>query len=194
MQEWISKRWCRRARACAASRSSQWRARVIEEIIEVAKRAPGRSMKHPALALHVLTGDPLEEVRRRNMEEMMAGAEPKRDIISHGEYQGVHRGRQVDVAKEAFSAVMGIARDASRLRRTGLLRGFRQFDAPVSLVLTYDRILDRRGVPLRSRRALLWLGAWPHGTAGLAASSRPGHHPLGYSCARSPLSPRKRSS
>jgi hypothetical protein len=40
------------------------------------------------------------------MEEMTAGAKPKRDIISHGEYQGVHRGRQVDIAKKLF-AVMG---------------------------------------------------------------------------------------
>jgi len=51
--------------------------------------------------IHVLTGDPLEEVRRRNMEEMMAGAKPKRDIISHGEYQGVHRGSRLTLP-EAF--------------------------------------------------------------------------------------------
>jgi hypothetical protein len=42
--------------------------------------------------IHVLTGGPLERVRQRNMEEMIAGAKPKRDIVSHGEYQGVHRG------------------------------------------------------------------------------------------------------
>jgi hypothetical protein len=36
--------------------------------------------------IHVLTGGPLERVHRRNMEEMIAGAEPKRDIFSHGEY------------------------------------------------------------------------------------------------------------
>ena len=43
------------------------------------------------------------------------GAKPKRDIISHGEYQGVHRGRQVDIAKKLF-AVMGIARDDKPMR------------------------------------------------------------------------------
>ena len=58
---------------------------VIEDIIEVAKRAPS-SMNTQPWHIHVLTGEPLEQVRRRNMEEMIAGAKPKRDIISHGEY------------------------------------------------------------------------------------------------------------
>ena len=83
---------------------------VIEEIIEVAKRAPS-SMNTQPWHIHVLTGEPLERVRQRNMEEMMAGAKPKRDIVSHGEYQGVHRGRQVDIAKKLF------ARDGDRARR-----------------------------------------------------------------------------
>ena len=37
---------------------------------------------------------------------------------------------------------MGIARDDAAMRQDWVLRGFRQFDAPVSLVLTYDRVLD----------------------------------------------------
>ena len=44
---------------------------VIEDIIEVAKRAPS-SMNTQPWHIHVLTGEPLEEVRRRNMEEMIA--------------------------------------------------------------------------------------------------------------------------
>jgi hypothetical protein len=46
---------------------------VIEAIIDVAKRAPS-SMNTQPWHVHVLTGEPLEEVRRRNMEEMIAGA------------------------------------------------------------------------------------------------------------------------
>jgi hypothetical protein len=68
------------------------------------------------LAKHVLTGEPLERVRRRNMEGMIAGAKPKRDILTHGEYQGVHRQRQVDIAKKLFGA-MGIARDDKPMRQ-----------------------------------------------------------------------------
>lgn len=66
--------------------------------------------------VHVLTGTPLEEVRRRNMEEMVGGAKVKRDIISHGEYQGVHRTRQVDVAKNC-SARWGSRATTSRCGR-----------------------------------------------------------------------------
>ncbi len=91
--------------------------------------------------VHVLTGAPLDEVRRRNMEEMLAGASPKRDIHTHAPYEGVHRERQVAIAKQLFAA-MGIAREDKERRQDWVLRGFRQFDAPVSLVLTYDRILD----------------------------------------------------
>jgi nitroreductase len=110
---------------------------VIEAIIDTAKRAPS-SMNTQPWHIHVLSGEPLERVRRRNMEEMIAGAKPKRDIVTHGEYQGVHRQRQVDIAKQLFGA-MGIARDDKPMRQDWVLRGFRQFDAPVSVVVTYDR-------------------------------------------------------
>ena len=91
--------------------------------------------------VHVLTGAPLDEVRRRNMEEMEAGVKPKRDIFTHGPYEGVHRERQVGIAKKLF-AVMGIERHDAERRQDWVRRGFRQFDAPVSIILTYDRVLD----------------------------------------------------
>jgi nitroreductase len=137
---------------------------VIEEIIDSAKRAPS-SMNTQPWHVHVLTGEPLEQVRRRNMEEMIAGAKPKRDIISHGEYQGVHRERQVDIAKKLFGA-MGIARDDKPMRQDWVLRGFRQFDAPVSLVLCYDRALDPGAVCHFDLGALCYgivLAAWNRG-------------------------------
>jgi hypothetical protein len=63
-----------------------------------------------------LTGEPLERVRRSNMEGMIAGAKPKRDILTYGEYQGVHRQRQVDIAKKLFGAMV-IARDDKPMRQ-----------------------------------------------------------------------------
>src|SRR3546814_10625387 len=57
---------------------------LIEEIIEVAKGAPS-SMNSQPWHVHVLTGEPLEEVRRRNTEMMLAGAKPNRDIHTHGD-------------------------------------------------------------------------------------------------------------
>src|SRR3954452_6894154 len=88
---------------------------VIEEVIEVAKRAPS-SMNTQPWHIHVLTGEPLEELRRRNMEEMVAGAKAERDIVRPGVEHGVARGRQVQIAKK-LSAVMGIARDDKPMRQ-----------------------------------------------------------------------------
>ena len=137
---------------------------VIEEVIEVAKRAPS-SMNTQPWHVHVLTGEPLERVRQRNMEEMIAGAKPKRDIPTHGAYEGVHRFRQVEIAKKLF-ATMGIARDDKPMRQDWVLRGFRQFDAPVSLVLTYDRVLDPGATCHFGLSALCYgivLAAWDRG-------------------------------
>lgn len=68
---------------------------TIDEIVELAKIAPS-SMNTQPWHIHVLTGAPLEEVRRRNTEMMAAGAKPNRDIHTHGAYEGVHRERQVE--------------------------------------------------------------------------------------------------
>lgn len=137
---------------------------VIEEIIEVAKRAPS-SMNTQPWHVHALTGAPLERVRQRNMQVMASGAKANRDIVSHGEYEGVHRARQVAIAVKLFGA-MGIARDDKPMRQDWVMRGFRQFDAPVSLVLTYDRALDPGAVVHFDLGALSYgicLAAWDRG-------------------------------
>jgi hypothetical protein len=56
-------------------------------------------------------------------------------------FAGKHRERQIGVAKQLFSA-MGIARDDKDARQDWVMRGFRQFDAPVCVIITYDRVLD----------------------------------------------------
>jgi nitroreductase len=137
---------------------------LIEEIIEVARGAPS-SMNTQPWHVHVLTGAPLERVRQRNMEAMQAGAKPQRDIVTHAPYAGVHRQRQVEIAVQLFGA-MGIARDDKARREDWVLRGFRQFDAPVSLVLTYDRVLDPGATQHFDLGALSYgicLAAWNRG-------------------------------
>lgn len=113
---------------------------VMEEIIEIAKRAPS-SMNTQPWNFHVITGAPLELIREGNTERMLAGASVDREIkmSDHG-YQGVHRERQVAIAIQLFEA-MGIERDDKARRQDWVMRGFRQFDAPVSIVVTIDREL-----------------------------------------------------
>ncbi|TRZ72377.1 MAG: nitroreductase [Actinobacteria bacterium] len=112
---------------------------LIEEIIDLAKRAPS-SMNTQPWHFHVITGEPLERIRKGNTEKMMSGSAVDREIkMNHG-YEGPHRERQIEIAVQLFEA-MGIARDDKPKRQDWVMRGFRQFDAPVSIVITVDRAL-----------------------------------------------------
>ncbi len=137
---------------------------VIEEIVEVATGAPS-SMNTQPWHLHVVTGEPLDRIRKGNSERMLAGVKPQREIATHGEYEGVHRQRQIDIAIQLFEA-MGIERDNKERRQDWVMRGFRQFDAPVSIVVAYDKNLDPGGTV-----AHFDLGAVTYGLV-LAAWSR----------------------
>ena len=112
---------------------------ILEEIIHIAKQAPS-SMNTQPWHFHVLTGEPLERIRKGNTEKMMAGSSVDREIkLNHG-YEGPHRERQIEIAVQLFEA-MGIARDDKERRLDWVMRGFRQFDAPVSIVITVDKAL-----------------------------------------------------
>ncbi len=113
---------------------------VIEEIIQVAKGAPS-SMNTQPWNLYVVTGEPLNKIRQGNTERMLAGIKPQRDFPTKEAYEGIHRQRQIEIAVQLFEAV-GIERDDKERRTDWVMRGFRQFDAPVSIVLTYDKILE----------------------------------------------------
>ncbi|MDH3679371.1 MAG: nitroreductase [Acidimicrobiia bacterium] len=137
---------------------------LLDEIIAVATSAPS-SMNTQPWHFHVVTGEPLELIRAGNTEKMMAGAPPDREIRSHGGYQGVHRDRQKEVAGQLFEA-MGIGWDDKDQRRDWAMRGFRQFDAPVSVVGTIDRVLADSTVAYFDLGAAVYgmvLAAWERG-------------------------------
>jgi nitroreductase len=115
--------------------------------------------------VHVLTGEVLDRVRQGNTENMLAGVPPKRDFPMKEKYEGIHRQRQIEVAVQLFEA-MGIARDDAPRRQDWVMRGFRQFDAPVSLVLTYDRYLEPAAISqfdLGAFSHAIVLAAWERG-------------------------------
>ena len=137
---------------------------VIEEIIEVAKWAPS-SMNTQPWHVHVVTGEPLARIRQGNTENMVKGVPPKRDFAMKEAYEGIHRKRQVDIAVQLFDA-MGIAREDKERRTDWVMRGFRQFDAPVSLVLTYDKYLEPAAISqfdLGAFSHAIVLAAWERG-------------------------------
>jgi nitroreductase len=110
---------------------------VIREVIELAMRAPS-SLNTQPWNFYVVAGEPLDRIRAGNTERNLAGVPSSREFRSHGEYAGAHRERQIGVAKQLFAA-MGIERHDQAKRQDWVLRGFRQFDAPISIVVTYDR-------------------------------------------------------
>lgn len=137
---------------------------VVDEIIEAAKWAPS-SYNTQTWRVHAVTGEALDKIREGNTKNTLAGTPPSRDFPYKEEYEGVNRQRQIDVAIQLFE-VMGIQRDDKEKRTDWMLRGFRQFDAPVSLVLTYDKSLEPAAISQFSLGSLAYgivLAAWERG-------------------------------
>ncbi|MEO8299514.1 MAG: nitroreductase [Burkholderiales bacterium] len=118
---------------------------LIREILELAMRAP-TSLNSQPWHFYVVTGAVLDRIRHGNVERNLAGVPDSREFRMGPPYEGVHRERQVGIAKQLFAA-MGIERDDKPKRHDWVLRGFRQFDAPVSIVVTYDRALHGGDIP-----------------------------------------------
>lgn len=112
---------------------------LIREVIELAMRAPS-SFNNQCWNFTVVTGEPLDAIRRGNTEGILAGKPDSREFRSFTKVPDEHRGRQIEIAKQLFGA-MGIEREDKAARHDWVLRGFRQFDAPVSVVVTYDRVI-----------------------------------------------------
>lgn len=137
---------------------------LLEEVIALANRAPS-SMNTQPWHLHVLTGEPLEQVRKGNTERMLGGVKPSREIEDYAAYEGEHRKRQIEIAVQLFEA-MGIERHDAERRQDWVMRGFRQFDAPVSVVVCFDRALLNNTIAHFDTGAMtfgLVLAAWSRG-------------------------------
>lgn len=113
---------------------------LIEEVIALAIRAPS-SMNTQPWNFYVITGEPLNRIRAGNTERMLAGVPQSREFRTGKPFENKHRDRQVAVAKQLFGA-MGIAREDKERRQDWVMRGFRQFDAPVCVIVTFDRELE----------------------------------------------------
>ena len=140
-------------------------AELIAGIIETASLAPS-SMNTQPWHFYAVTGEPLDRIREETSALMLAGEPVKRDLGMVEDYQGVYRQRQVDIAVQLFTS-MGIERHDTERRTDWTLRGFRQFDAPASIIVTYDRALDDIApiahFDLGAATHGLVLAAWAHG-------------------------------
>ena len=112
---------------------------VLKEVIELAVRAPS-SMNTQPWHFHIVTGEVLDNIRRENTKRNVEGVPPSREIKSPLGYEGKHRERQIEIAIQLFQE-MGIERDDKEGRQDWVLRGVRQFDAPVAIIVTFDEEL-----------------------------------------------------
>ena len=112
---------------------------LIKEVLGLAMRSPS-SMNTQPWNFTVVTGEVLDRIRQGNTERNLAGVPHSREFRIGSPFAGQHRDRQVGVAKQLFAA-MDIAREDAEKRQDWVLRWFRQFDAPVCIIITYDAVL-----------------------------------------------------
>ena len=112
---------------------------LIKEVLALAMRSPS-SMNTQPWNFIVVAGEVLDRIRKGNTKRNLAGIPHSREFRIGSPFAGQHRDRQVGVAKQLFAA-MGIAREDAEKRQDWVLRGFRQFDAPVCIIITYDAVL-----------------------------------------------------
>ena len=75
---------------------------LIEEVVSLAIRSP-TSMNTQPWQFHVITGEPLDRIRKGNTERILAGEPDSREFRKGKPFAGVHRERQVEVAKQLFA-------------------------------------------------------------------------------------------
>ena len=117
---------------------------VLEEILELASRAPSAMNTQP-WEFTVLTGSVLQDVGRSNVELLRSGAPPNPEHAVVGwPKDSVYRLRQVNLAKQLFE-LMDISREDRDKKAKWLERGFRYFDAPAVIVVSTDHSLSESG-------------------------------------------------
>jgi nitroreductase len=113
---------------------------TVKEILEIAGRAPSAMNTQP-WEFFVLTGEVLDQLRARYVENLRAGVMPEGEHSVVGwSNDSIYRTRQVELAKSLFK-LMRIERDDKQKRDEWMERGFRFFDAPVAVIVVTDKSL-----------------------------------------------------
>ena len=79
---------------------------VIKDVLEMAMRAPP-SLNTQPWNFYVVTGEPLDRIRKGNVERNLAGVPDTREFRRGPGYEGVHRERQIGIAKTGCYACFG---------------------------------------------------------------------------------------
>jgi nitroreductase len=118
---------------------------TVEEILEVAARAPSGTNTQPWL-VHVLAGEPKAELSRRILAAFDApqgGAQPAREYKYYPEkWTSPYLERRRKVGWDLYG-LLGIGKGDFEKTHHQHGRNYAFFDAPVGLIFTIDRILEQ---------------------------------------------------
>jgi len=112
---------------------------TLKKIVEIACQTPSAMNTQPWF-INIITGEPLDNIKRKNIEMLTSGNMPNPDIMSKP-YEEEYKKRQVDLAVQIFE-LMDIGRDDKEKRFEWMQRGFRFFDAPAAFVLSFDKSME----------------------------------------------------
>jgi nitroreductase len=126
---------------------------VVEELLETAFRAPSGGNTQP-WHLYVVSGERRSELEDAAISYVVsADARRGKEIPDFTVYPSersnppapqAYLPRRQKVAFDMY-ALMGVARDDKAARGNAMLRNFVFFDAPVGIIVTVDRAVDRNG-------------------------------------------------
>lgn len=141
---------------------------VIRSIIEAANRSPSWANTQP-WEVYVAGGAPLENLRKRYLENFRKGVAPKLDIPAPKAWPTSHQERINQMGAGRFAA-LGIDRDDQEARRKTTEMNFNFFGAPHVIFLCMDRNLTPWSMfDLGSFAMSLMLAAQHHGLSTIPA-------------------------
>ncbi|NLO90350.1 MAG: nitroreductase [Clostridia bacterium] len=141
---------------------------VIKSIIEAANRTPSWANTQP-WEVYVVSGTPLENLRKRYLESFRKGIEPNFDIPAPKSWPAAHDERINQLGAGRF-ATLGIERDDKEARRKVTEMNFNFFGAPHVIFLCMDRDLSHWSLfDLGSFSMSLMLAAQHHGLSTIPA-------------------------
>ena len=113
---------------------------TLEEILKAALNSPSVMNTQP-WEMFVVTGDVLNKIKKGNIESLTSGKLPNPDIEFKEQFGHEYKKRQVRLATHLFK-LMDIRRENQEKKFEWTQRGYRFFDAPTAIILTYDKALD----------------------------------------------------
>lgn len=113
--------------------------KIMKDLLETSLRAPS-AVNSQTCELTIITGEPLERIKKENVKKLAAGAPFSSDIPLEV-YDGIYRQRQVNLAVELFK-LMDIQREDKKKRYQWAEKGFRFFDAPAAIIISTGKKLN----------------------------------------------------